>query len=301
MREPEWAVVVPVKRLTAAKTRLRGTLTAVPHDQLVLALAQDTVRAALACPLVAEVLVVTDDPVAAAALVPLGAVTVPDKPDAGLNAAVAYGAELVARPGRWVAALTADLPALRPDELTAALRAAAPPQAPRAAAPPETPPDAAGAPSRRGFVPDAEGTGTTLLAAPPGVPLGPRFGPGSADRHLASGARRLDGDWPSLRRDVDTRADLTQASRLGLGPHTDALAAVALGVTVHGMQGTVSEFDPATRGGALLLDDGTRLTFGAAAFDVSGLRLLRLGQRVQVERDPDGTVTRVTIPTLRDA
>jgi hypothetical protein len=72
------------------------------------------------------------------------------------------------------------------------------------------------------------------------------------------------------------------------------------GVTVHGMQGTVSEFDPQTRAGALLLDDGTPLGFDAAAFDASGLRLVRLGQRVQIERASDGSVTRITIPTMHD-
>jgi hypothetical protein len=64
------------------------------------------------------------------------------------------------------------------------------------------------------------------------------------------------------------------------------------------MQGTISEFDPVTRGGALLLDDGSQLTFGAAAFDVSGLRLLRLGQRVRVETGPDGTIDKIAIPTF---
>jgi 2-phospho-L-lactate guanylyltransferase len=66
------------------------------------------------------------------------------------------------------------------------------------------------------------------------------------------------------------------------------------------MQGTVSEFDAQTRSGALLLDDGHRITFGTAAFDASGLRLLRLGQRVQVDRGDDGNVVRVTLPTMRD-
>ena len=65
------------------------------------------------------------------------------------------------------------------------------------------------------------------------------------------------------------------------------------------MQGTVGDFDPGARTGWLLLDDGTRLEFGAAAFDASGLRLLRLGQRVEVEHGPDGSVSRVTIPTMR--
>lgn len=200
MRDPGWAVVTPVKRLADAKTRLRGGLGR--HDQLVLAMVQDTVRAALACPIVHEVLVVTDDREVSAALGRLGATVTPDVPDAGLNAAIAYGATLVrAGPRAWVAAMTADLPALRPEELAAALRAA----------------ERAGG---RAFVPDAGGTGTTLLAAPPGTALAPRFGSGSAASHAASGARRLDGDWPSVRRDVDTAADLADAEGLGLGPCT---------------------------------------------------------------------------------
>ena len=46
----------------------------------------------------------------------------------------------------------------------------------------------------------------------------------------------------------------------------------------------------------LLLDDGTPLDFGAEAFQRSGLRLLRLGQRVTVESDATGVVWRVLIP-----
>ncbi|MBW4705319.1 MULTISPECIES: cold-shock protein [unclassified Micromonospora] len=64
------------------------------------------------------------------------------------------------------------------------------------------------------------------------------------------------------------------------------------------MQGTVATFDAQTRTGVLLLDDGTELPFPARAFDASGLRLLRLGQRLRVETDPDGGVVRVTLPTM---
>lgn len=64
------------------------------------------------------------------------------------------------------------------------------------------------------------------------------------------------------------------------------------------MQATVAAYDPGTREGTLLLDDGAALAFGAAAFDRSGLRLLRLGQRVDVESGPDGTVTRVGVPGI---
>lgn len=64
------------------------------------------------------------------------------------------------------------------------------------------------------------------------------------------------------------------------------------------MQGTVATYDTATRSGVLLLDDGTELAFPAAAFDASGLRLLRLGQRLRVETDETGAVVRVTLPTM---
>ncbi|XVU24372.1 cold-shock protein [Actinoplanes sp. CA-054009] len=64
------------------------------------------------------------------------------------------------------------------------------------------------------------------------------------------------------------------------------------------MQGTIATFDAGDRTGTLLLDDGTELAFGAPAFDGSGLRKLRLGQRVDVERDPGGIVRQVRIPGI---
>jgi cold shock CspA family protein len=64
------------------------------------------------------------------------------------------------------------------------------------------------------------------------------------------------------------------------------------------MQGTVASFDPDTHAGTLLLDDGTPLAFPAAAFERSGLRLLRLGQRVVVDGADSGSVTRVSLPGI---
>jgi cold shock CspA family protein len=49
------------------------------------------------------------------------------------------------------------------------------------------------------------------------------------------------------------------------------------------MQATAYTYDPETRSGSVLLDDGTPLPFEAAAFDAGGLRLLRPGQRVRIE------------------
>jgi 2-phospho-L-lactate/phosphoenolpyruvate guanylyltransferase len=197
-------VVVPAKRLDVAKTRLRpltASLAGAAHEELVLALLADTLAAAAACPLVDTVVVVTDDPAAADVARALGAAIVPDEPDRGLNPALEHGAR--AAGGSAVAALSSDLPALRREELAAALTVAAT-TAPRC------------------FVADAHGTGTTLLTAV-GTELRPRFGSGSAQAHRASGARALTGTWPGLVRDVDTEADLRAALAVGVGPRTAAL------------------------------------------------------------------------------
>jgi 2-phospho-L-lactate guanylyltransferase len=196
-----WTAVIPVKRLGGAKSRLRGAVPAARHGELALAMLRDTADAVLACPEVTELLVVTDDPTAATVAAALGARPVPDRPDAGLNDAMRYGADHVAGRRRNRVVLAGDLPALRPAELSAALTGV----------------------TARSFVADAGGTGTTLLAAPRGIALDPRFGPGSAAAHARSGATRLDGDWPGLRQDVDTATDLRTVLTLGPGPHTCAL------------------------------------------------------------------------------
>jgi cold shock CspA family protein len=64
------------------------------------------------------------------------------------------------------------------------------------------------------------------------------------------------------------------------------------------MQGTVASYDEDGHGGSVLLDDGTPVAFGPAAFEASGLRQLRVGQRVKLDTDDAGAVVRVTLPTL---
>lgn len=209
-RPPTWAVVVPVKPLARAKSRLGGSARELRAD-FALAMATDTAAAALACPRVVGVLAVTDDRRAADELAGLGAVVVGDVPDRGLNAALEHGAaEARARlPADGVAALSADLPALRPDELTLALDTCAA--------------------HARAFVADVSGTGTTLLTARGGTALNPLFGPRSRAAHRAGGAVEVSGAgvW-TVRRDVDTEVDLYDALRLGTGPRTARVAA-ALG------------------------------------------------------------------------
>ncbi|MEV7688729.1 2-phospho-L-lactate guanylyltransferase [Streptomyces bungoensis] len=210
----QWTLVIPVKPLARAKSRLADTAADGVRPGLALAFAQDTVAAALACPAVSDVAVVTDDTLAGRELAELGARIVPDAPGSGLNAALAHGASVVRqeRPRAPVAALNADLPALRPAELAVVLGAAA--QFPRA------------------FLADAAGSGTTLLAAGPGAELRPEFGVDSRARHHASGAAELGpGEVNSVRQDVDTGSDLRAALALGVGPYT---AAVSAGLLIPG-------------------------------------------------------------------
>ncbi|MGW3495609.1 hypothetical protein [Streptomyces sp. NPDC001020] len=64
------------------------------------------------------------------------------------------------------------------------------------------------------------------------------------------------------------------------------------------MQATAYTYDPETRTGQVLLDDGTPLAFDAPAFDAGGLRLLRPGQRVRIETEGEGEDRHITLVTL---
>ncbi|WP_030421523.1 hypothetical protein VM636_08720 [Streptomyces sp. SCSIO 75703] len=65
------------------------------------------------------------------------------------------------------------------------------------------------------------------------------------------------------------------------------------------MQATAYTYDPDSRSGQVLLDDGTPVPFDTAAFDAGGLRLLRPGQRVRVETEGAGADRRITLVTLQ--
>lgn len=71
------------------------------------------------------------------------------------------------------------------------------------------------------------------------------------------------------------------AHRYPYGRHSGNLALV---------QATVRTYDPTTRAGTVLLDDGVELPYSADALPRTGLRHLRVGQRVRIDvTDPDGT------------
>ncbi|MBO0854111.1 MAG: 2-phospho-L-lactate guanylyltransferase [Nocardia sp.] len=225
MRPDAVHAVIAVKNLDRAKSRLADRVPDPQRARLVLAMLSDTVRAALAAGL-GSVTVVTPDSVVAETVRGLGARVHPDPAaspgtaDArasGLNTALAAAASAVRE--RFGAVdllfLQADLPAVRAQEVRAMLAAA----------------PAAG----RALVVDHTGRGTAaLLIRGADTELTTRFGPDSARLHRESGAIAIAGNWPGLRLDVDTAADLDRAIALGLGAASaDLLARIDWTVDVN--------------------------------------------------------------------
>lgn len=214
-----WNILLPVKQLLLAKSRM-VPLDAALRQELALAFALDTVELLLSVPDVAHVHVLTADLSVQAGLAgiePVGdrsaRIQLIPEPDQyalnpalhGLNPALRGGLTEIRRRSFAgpVAILTADLPAARPAELAEALSAA------RA--------------QQRAVLLDADGEGTVLLAANSAALLAPQFGPDSGARHIAQGHLPLDGDWPGLRRDVDSVPMLASAAALGLRPRSQSV------------------------------------------------------------------------------
>ncbi|MCL2543976.1 MAG: 2-phospho-L-lactate guanylyltransferase [Nocardioidaceae bacterium] len=195
-----FVALIPVKSPSIGKSRLAD---APDREALARAIALDTIRAASAATSVRRVLVVTDADFAPHAA-GLGIEVVPD-PGGGLNAALRAGAGVAAHtsPDLRPVALLADLPALTPAALDAALGLVG---------------------GGAAYCPDADDTGTTLLTSSYDD-FDPRFGARSAAAHAAAGAIAIEGAPPGLRRDVDDLATLREAAAIGLGPDTSALLA----------------------------------------------------------------------------
>ncbi|MGV0066497.1 2-phospho-L-lactate guanylyltransferase [Mycobacterium colombiense] len=197
------ALIIAVKRLAAAKTRLAPVFSARTRESVVLAMLMDTLTAAGRVRSLGSITVITPDDAAAAAATELGADVLADPTPEGhpdpLNNAIATAERAVGNSFTNVVVLQGDLPALQTQELNEAIAAARQ--------------------HRRSFVADRLATGTAALFAF-GSPLAPQFGPDSSARHRSSGAIELTGAWPGLRCDVDTPTDLAAARRLGVGAAT---------------------------------------------------------------------------------
>lgn len=214
-----WTLLVPVKALAHAKSRLTPTLDPSARRALVLAMAADVLDTCVSTDGVAAVRVVTGDDEVAALAHRRGLGVVPEppaRPDADpLNAALS--AALAGATGR-VGVVAADLPELRPRHLGAILAAAAP--------------------HVHSVVPDHRGAGTTMAFwTGPADGRVPRFGTDSATRHLLEGgAVALPGADPTgaAGRDVDTPGDLARLSAADVGAATAAvLGAVAGSLPPH--------------------------------------------------------------------
>ncbi|AKN17685.1 2-phospho-L-lactate guanylyltransferase [Mycobacterium haemophilum] len=196
-------LIIAVKRLAAAKTRLGPVFSARTRENVVLAMLVDTLTAAARVESLRSITVITPDEAAAAAAAELGADVLADPTPEGhgdpLNNAIAAAEHAIAGSLSNIVVLQGDLPALQTQELAEAIAAARH--------------------HRRSFVADRLGSGTSALCAF-GTTLDPQFGPDSSAQHRRSGAIELTGPWPGLRCDVDTPADLAAARRLGIGAAT---------------------------------------------------------------------------------
>lgn len=197
-----WCAVVPVKSLASAKSRLHADASS---ERLALAFAQDTITALLGVARIGRVVVATSDPVVATWAHTVGAEVHDDSADVGINDAVRAAAASHVRPAECLAIVLADLPCLTPAAMDEVIDVA------------ERHP--------RCFLPDAEGTGTTMWFSRTPSTITTHFGPASRAAHEASGALDMamvggEAAWPLARRDVDTADDLATALRLGVGPNT---------------------------------------------------------------------------------
>jgi 2-phospho-L-lactate guanylyltransferase len=181
-----WTAVVPVKAWQSAKSRLDLHL----REEIARALTLDTLDVLTSHPDIGRVVVVTADANVRHEAEQRGATVLAEEAaDDPLNDAVRQGCDWAASAGDGPTVIVpADLAYLSADVLASALAVLG------AAGP--------------AHVPDADGTGTTLLAAPTASGIDPHYGPGSSALHAAAGFRPIDSVDPRARADIDQLADL---------------------------------------------------------------------------------------------
>ena len=184
--------LVPVKRLGATKSRLRGDL-GESADELTLAMLCDLLDALLAAPALSRVVVVTPDAAVAERARVAGALArVAD--DAGLNPALAAAGAALAQPGEPLLVVLGDVAGAAPSEIATLFLALA---------------ELGG---RGAVIAPARDGGTAALLRAPHDAMGTRFGPESAKQHRALAAeaglpvREL--HLPGLAVDLDRPEDL---------------------------------------------------------------------------------------------
>jgi 2-phospho-L-lactate/phosphoenolpyruvate guanylyltransferase len=192
-------VLIPLKRLDAAKTRLRSALSGAERRRLMASMLKGVVRAALAAD-VGRVALASSDPGAPALAAGLGIGCVSD---GGLawNPGLVYARAALAAPAAAVLYLAGDLPLLEAGDVATLVAAGG---------------------EATAVIGRAHDGGTNALWVSPASALDPAFGTrGSAGVHAAAaaaaGLRPVILDRPGVAHDVDTAADLALARRLLAG------------------------------------------------------------------------------------
>lgn len=257
------AGVVALKSGELAKSRL-GSLPDPLRRRLAWTMALDTLRALSAA--VAHLVVVGDQPSLQSRLGRAGVrvEVLPEAGPGGMNQALGQGFDRLRASGFVsVLACVGDLPALRAESVRKVL--------------------ASSTVTARSFVPDVTGVGTTMLITH-GAELDPRFQGRSAAAHHHSGARRLGPEEigapvADARRDVDTEADLADATRLGLGASTSALIDPATARPGTYQVITTTTWRAADETLLAVTSSGRRMALASTAL-ADGLHDVRLGQRL---------------------
>jgi len=208
--------VLPVKRFAEAKRRLAAGIDDERREAVVAAMLEDVLEAIGESRSIDRLIVVSDEPRAAARARAAGAEIVPDPgegghPDAalaGITRAEQLGAECVVL-------LPGDCPLLEPRQLDRLLT---------------------GVPaSYVAIVPDRHETGTNALVLAPPRAIRPAFGEGSCARHVVAareaGIAFAVEELASLALDLDTPADVVALTReLEKHPNRATRTAKALGI-----------------------------------------------------------------------
>jgi 2-phospho-L-lactate guanylyltransferase len=200
--------ILPVKSFGAAKQRLAPALGSRSRQALARAMFSDVLASLQRVDALDGVVVVTADPVAAAAARGEGVPVLHDTAQAGQSAAASIGiAHALAEGFERALLVPGDTPLLDPAEVASLLAA----------------------PWAVSIVPDRHGTGTNGLVLSPPDAIAPSFGPGSLKRHVAAtetaGVSSAVAEVLTLMLDVDTGADLSAlmdalAGRRGQAPAT---------------------------------------------------------------------------------
>jgi len=200
---PAWAII-PVKRLSEAKSSLSSSLTLEQRQRLVLSMLADVLGAVHQAPSIASAIVVSPDE-RVLSFAPLHGAEGVAEPDLGLNEALKLAIRHTISKGvDSVLILPADLPLLKNVDVENLIAMASAPK------------DVVIAPSK------AKGTNALFLRPPDLINL--RFGGESFPLHVKeasqSGVRPRIYRSPTVALDIDEPEDLLKVETLGLGTRT---------------------------------------------------------------------------------